>query len=906
MNDDRPTPEQMLERVRAEAGASDGKDRPGRLKLFFGYAAGVGKTYAMLQAARAQQAEGKDVAVGYVEPHGRLETEALLAGLERLPPLEVAYRGTVLCDFDLDAALARKPQIILVDELAHTNAAGMRHVKRWQDVEELLAAGIDVYSTVNVQHIESLNDIVAQISGVTVRETVPDHMIQTADELALVDLPPDELLERLRQGKVYVPAQAATALERFFRRENLVALREIALRQTAERVHADVETARRGTAARVPWPTNERLLVCVGPSPTSAKVVRAAKRLADRLGAPWIAVHVDSSSAGQGPSEREHTHRHLVLADRLGAEVANLTGDDLAAELIKYAESRNVTKFVIGKTDPPQSFWRRRKRTLVDRLVESSGNIDVLIVRGVDEPLAVESLKVDNRSGWQAWLGAATALAAATAAALAFHAWGFTEANLVLTYLLAVVFIGFRFGSTPAIISSVAAVLLFDVLFTQPFYRITVHDSQYIVTFAVMLIVGLLASTLTARVRRQAETARSNEHRTEALYRLTRRLSGVSDSKRLVGDAEQVIAEVFDAYAVIFLPDKHGRILPIVGGERVFAASAGEFAAAQWVFDHNETAGRGTDTLPGAEAFYLPLAVPNGVVGVLAVQPAATGVVDSFSDRHLLDTLASQVALAIERSQLTREAQESRIEAETEKLRSSLLSAVSHDIRTPLAGIAGAASSLAAAWESLDAAARNELLSTITDESERLSQLVENLLHMTRLSSGKVVINRQWHPVEDVIGSTLGRMERQLAGRPLSIRVEDTTPLGHFDSVLIEQLLVNLLDNAVKYSPEHSPIDVSARPASRGIELEVADRGKGFPEGDESRVFELFYRGMAARPDRRGTGIGLAICRAIAEAHGGTIEARNRQGGGAVIRVLLPHLETPPQVNTQNLEPAGP
>lgn len=899
MSDDaRPTPEQMLQRVRAEETASGAASKRGRLKLFFGYAAGVGKTYAMLQAARQQSAEGRDVVVGYVEPHSRPETQALLEGLECLPTLDLEYRGARLREFNLDGALERKPELILVDELAHTNVAGSRHIKRWQDVEELLDAGIDVYSTVNVQHIESLNDIVAQISGVVVRETVPDSVFESAADVVLVDLPPAELLERLRQGKIYVPRQAAQALERFFRRENLVALREIALRQTAERIHEDVEAARLGTAAKVPWPTNERLLVCVGPSPTSAKVIRAAKRLADRLDAPWTAVHVAAESSPLSTAESDQIHRHLQLAERLGADVARLTGDDIAAELLAYAERRNVTKIVIGKTvQPPAWRWTRRK-AFVDRLVEHSGDIDMLIVRGVDEPVRTARLGEPSSPGWRGWWGAALSLAAATAAALAFHAWRFSEANLVMIYLLAVVFSAVRFGKAPAIATSLAAVLLFDLLFTEPFYGITVYDSQYLITFAVMLAVGLTASTLMARVRRQADVARGNERRTEALYRLTKRLAALADRRKLVEDAEQTIAEVFDAYAVIFLPDTQGKILPVLGDLHLFAASAAEFAAAQWVYDHDEPAGKGTDTLPSAGALYLPLSTPNGVMGVLAVQPEKSS---HFNDqRHLLDTFASHVALAVERSRLTEQAEQARLTAETERLRSSLLSAVSHDLRTPLAGIAGASSTLAASYDALDPTTRHDLLTMMNDEAERLSQLVESLLHMTRLSSGKVAIDRQWHPLDDIIGSTLTRLERQLAHRQVQIELDDALPLAQVDAVLIEVLLVNLIDNAIKYSGPDAPIEIHGRRSGRGILLEVADRGRGFPPGEEQRVFDLFYRGSDTGGDRRGTGIGLAICRAIAEAHGGRIEAENRPQGGALVRVWLPSDEPPPTLSEPN------
>jgi two-component system sensor histidine kinase KdpD len=900
MNDDRPTPEQMLARVQTEAPSAGRARRRGRLKLFFGYAAGVGKTYAMLQAAQALTKEGRDVVAGYVEPHGRPETESLLQGLECLPAFTISYRGATLREFDLDAALTRRPEILLVDELAHTNAPGLRHAKRWQDVDELLAAGIDVYSTVNVQHLESLNDIVAEISGVVVRETIPDEVFDRADDVALIDLPPDELLVRLRQGKVYIPQQAAYALEKFFRKDNLVALREIALRQTADRIHEDVEVARRSAAAKVPWPTYERLLVCVGSSPTSAKVVRAAKRLADRLDAPWVAVHVETPQAtGMSEDDRQRLYQHLRLAESLGAEVVQISGADVVGELLQYASSRNITKIVVGKTDVPTRWWRPARRSLVERLVRDSGKIDVFVVRGVGQPIALNVAATGHgvAGNIRPWLGTAVALTLATLISVAIDAIGFTEANLVMVYLLAVVAVAARYGALPSVAASLLSVLLFDVLFTEPYYRMTVHDTQYLLTFAAMIVIGLLASTLTARVRYQAEVARRNERRTEALYRLSRRLTAIAKTSELIEEAERTVSEVFDAYAVVFLPDDQGRIRPVMGHLATFAASAAEFVAAQWVLDHDEPAGHGTNTLPSAQALYLPMATPNGVVGVLAVQPQDARESPSPDVRHLLDTYATQIAFAVERIQLSDESHQAAVQIETEKLRSSLLSAVSHDLRTPLAAIAGAASSVAESFDSLDATTRRELLETIREESERLTKLVENLLHMTRLSSGPITLNRQWQPLDEAIGSALRRMERQLVGREVRVEIAEDLPLAHLDDVLIETLLVNLIDNATKYSEPSSSLEICGEPISGGVAVEITDRGRGLVPGDEDRIFEMFYRGADAKPDRRGTGLGLAICQAIVRAHGGTIEARNRPGGGTVVRFVIPSDGSPPALD---------
>ncbi len=899
---ERPTPEQMLARIRSESTETEFGSE-GKLRLFFGYAAGVGKTYAMLKAAQAMKREGREVVIGYVEPHARPETQALTEGLEVLPRLEVTYRDSVLNEFDLDATLARKPEFVLVDELAHTNAPGCRHAKRWQDVEELLSAGINVLSTLNVQHVESLNDIVAEISGVQVRETVPDSILERADEVTLIDVSPDDLLERLRQGKIYVPQQAAFALEKFFRKNNLVALREMALRHAADRVHDDVEIARLGSASNRPWPTNERLLVCVGPSPTSAKVVRAAKRLADRINAPWIALHIESASAVQwSDADRQQLHRNLKLAESLGGEIVQASGDDVSQELLAYASSRNVTKIVVGKTGDQTNRWWRRPNSLVDRLLRDSGNMDVVVVRGVDETHPESTTWNSQSSNLPPlrWLEAIIYTVAATLITLLMNRADFSETNLIMIFLLTVVAVAARCGSLPSIAASVASVVIFDVLFVPPYYRITVYDSQYVVTFAVMLIVGLLASTLTSRIRYQADAARRNERRAEALYRLSRRLANTAKTADLLRETEQIISEVFDAHAVIYLPNDERKVRPILGHVASFAASAKEFATAQWVLDHNEPAGAGTNTLPSSEAIYIPLSTPDNVAGVMAIQPAKSGTQLSIDERQLLETYATQIAFAIERNNLSERSQRAELESETEKLRSSLLSAVSHDLRTPLAAIAGAASSLDANInkETIEPAS-HALLETIVDESQRLTRLVENLLHMTRLSSGKVQINRQWQPVEELIGSALHRLDHVLAGRDVKVQVDGDLPLVHGDDILLETVLVNLIDNALKYSPTDSTIEVYSEPVSAGMAIQVADRGCGILPGDEQKIFEKFHRGSGPNTDRRGTGLGLAICDAIVRAHKGTITARSRPGGGTIVRFTIPNESKPPRIATE-------
>jgi two-component system, OmpR family, sensor histidine kinase KdpD len=895
---DRPTPEQMLARLKTEGDTeAAGQTKRGRLKVFFGYSAGVGKTYSMLLDARSEQAAGMDVVVGYVEPHGRPETEKLLEGLERLAALEVPYRGTTLREFDLDAALARKPKLILVDELAHTNAPSLRHVKRWQDVEELLEAGINVNTTCNVQHVESLNDIVAQISGVIVRETVPDEVFNRADELTLIDLPPEDLLERLEQGKVYIPAQAARALENFFRKGNLIALRELALRRTAERVHADVQTARLSRARHDVWATRERLLVCVGPSPTSARLVRAAKRLADSLGAEWIAINVDSSqTADMSAKDRARLLAHLQLAERLGAETATVSGDDLVAETIQYAQQRNVTKIVVGKSELTRG-WFRPRQSPADRLIRESGDIDVYVIHGITElvPHVAPPPQPVSIFRWRVWIGTAVVLAACTAFALLWHRLGLTEANLVMTYLLGVMFIAFRYGRGPSIVASLVSVVLFDVIFTRPYYTVVVNDTQYLITFAVMLVAGLSIAALTARVRRQAESARRNERRIEALYRLGRKLTGIVGEDFIAAETERAVSEFLGGETAVILP-RAGKLQPILDHRARFAADPSEIAVAQWVFDHGQPAGRGTDTLPSARALYLPLQSPNGTMGVLAVRHGDATKLLLPEFRQILENYSTQVALAIERDRLTLESDKARFQAETERIRSTLLSSISHDLRTPLAVIVGASSSLLHGGTLMNEETRRELLETVFEESDHLSRLVENILRMTQLSSAETpAINKEWQPVEEIVASALRRLERTLSDRPVSVNLPPEVLLAHVDAVLVEQVIMNLLDNACRYTPAGTPIELNAWRDGDKTVLEVADHGPGLKTGEEQRVFERFQRGNGAKSDSRGAGLGLAICRAIMDAHGGGISARNRDGGGAVFRLEFVADSPPPR-----------
>ena len=887
----RPNPDELLARV----ADTDEKQARGRLKVFFGAAPGVGKTFAMLEAARIQLKAGVDVVVGVVETHNRKETEELLEGLELLPRRSVPHRGLTLDEFDVDGALRRKPELLLVDELAHTNAPGSRHVKRWQDVIELVESGISIYTTLNVQHLDSLNDIVAQVTGVAVRETLPDSVLDRADEIELVDLPVNELLGRLNEGKVYIPDQAQRAMASFFRPGNLTALREMALRRTADRVDAQMRTYRLDHAIQPTWPVAERLIVSIGPSPFSAKLIRAAKRMAERLRAEWIVAFVETPSFASAPADaRDRVLSSLRLAEQLGAETVTLSGDRVADALLRYARTRNVSKIVIGKQQAP--LWKRLLRgSVLDDLIEASGDIEIYAITGEPGPPLRVAPTITPSGGRspKEYLFAGAAIAACTVLSVALRSV-LNPVSLVMFYLLGIVAIAMRSSRRVAFLSCLISVAVFDFFCVPPYLTFAVSDYEYILTFVVMLVVAITISTLTIRIRMQAAHAVDRETRTQALYRLTKELTGHQRAFDAARIATDITREVFGCRVVIFLTEGPDKVsfrrrttddLPIPRSEE---------GVAQWAFDHKQRAGRGTDTLPGSTALYLPLRGFRHVVGVMAVLPE-TPAETSPEQIHLLEMFATQIALAMERSRISAEAREAKLRAETEQMRSSLLSAVSHDLRTPLASITGAASSLLSHGNQLDRATQQDLLESIAQEAQRLSRLVNNLLEMTRLESGAVEVRRDWHSVEEIVGAAFNRLESTLGKRPIRVDMPAELPLVSVDDVLIEQVFINLLENAAKYTSEDSEIQVTAFARDDKVVVEVADRGPGFAPGDEKRIWEKFYRGPAQGV--RGVGLGLAICRAIITAHGGKIEAENRPGGGALIRVVLPTGGQPPQVD---------
>jgi two-component system sensor histidine kinase KdpD len=858
--DSRPDPDLLLERV----GREESAPHKGKLKIFFGSAPGVGKTYAMLESAQAKSKAGLDVVIGVIETHGRAETAAMLTGLEVLPRDR---------EFDLDAALRRRPDLILIDELAHTNAKGSRHLKRWQDVEEILAAGIDVYSTLNVQHIESLNDVVAQITGVIVRETVPDQVIEMAAEIELIDLPVEDLIERMRLGKIYVPEQAERALVHFFKPGNLNALREMALRRTAEHVDTTVNTLRGESPDARTWPVAERLLLAIGPSPYSQNLIRATKRLAAQWQAEWLVLYVETSDhASLNHEQRERIHAALQLAASLGAETASIGGNSVAHTVLEFARLRNVTRIVAGKSPGSK---------LVGALLEGSGEISVVAIDGGGKLERPSSGALTMPQGRELLIATAF-IAAATVVSLLLRET-ISQTNVVMIFLLAVIAISMRHSRETAIFASILSVAAFDFFCVPPYLTFAVSDIEYLLTFAVMLFVSLVISTLTVNFRQQATAAIERENRAQSLFRITRELAGIHRLFEAAESISSIAAPLFRTRVNVFLPDAENKLSFRRRLNNTFVPPAQEEGIAQWCFDHGQLAGKGATTLPGATAQYLPLRTRGKSYGVVAIEDPPR----DPEQKTLLEALLNQTALAMERLIIGEQARQSAIAAESEHLRNSLLSAVSHDLRTPLTSISGASSTLLDQSENLSDTQRRQLLESIHVESSRLNRLVSNLLEMTRLEDGHVKLRLDWCSLEEIVSTTLDQLESQLEGRPLSLHVQPDLPLVEAEAQLLVQALQNLIENAIKYTPVGSPIEIRAEEATGKLRLAVLDQGPGLPPGDESKVFEKFYRGPHSS-STRGVGLGLAIVQSIVNAHNGQVRASNRPGGGATFEILLP------------------
>jgi two-component system sensor histidine kinase KdpD len=880
----RPDPDELLKNIQAE------EHSRGRLKIFLGYAAGVGKTYAMLEAAYQRKAQGIDVVVGYVETHKRVETEGLVTGLEVLPRKQVEYHNVLLSELDVDAILKRRPQLVLVDEFAHTNAPGSRHPKRYQDVEEILDAGIDVYTTLNIQHLESLNDVVAQVTGVTVRETVPDRVIDEASEIEVIDLPPDELLARLEEGKVYVPEQAARAIQKFFRKGNLTALREMSLRRAAERVDDQMRAYMQTRAIPGPWPAAERLLVCISPSPLGEHLVRSARRLAGELNAEWMVIYVETPQlAAISPEKRERVNSILQLAEELGARSSVLPSSSsiiaTSQTIMEFARKNNITKIIVGKPLRPR--WQEFLRgSLVDHLIHKSGDIDIYVVTSPDRPaMPPEENPLRLHSPLSRYLWSIFLVAIATA--LGFLIGGRIEpTNLVMLYLLTVIIAAIYLGRGPAILASILGVLTFDFFFVLPYFTFAVSDTQYVITFIALFLVGMVISQLTARAREQAEAAQQREAETAELFDLSRDLASAAEIDVILRALTRHCEQTFEREIVVLLPEGT-RLTPRVASTGL-SLSDEEIAVADWVYRRGEPAGRHTNTLPAAQLRYLPLKTARGVVGVLGVGKPGTAERDlTPAQRRLMEAFANQAAQAIERVQLAEEARQIKLLQAAEKLQNALLNSISHDLRTPLVSITGALTSLDEQSESLDEENRRSLVITAREEADRLNRLVGNLLSMTRIESGAIKLNLEPGDVQDVIGTALEQLGKRAADHEIKVNVPDDFPLIPIDFTLLVQVVVNLLENAVKYSPKGSLIEVSARLVEQKACLEIADRGVGIPPEDLTRVFDKFYR--VQRPESvSGTGLGLSISKGIVEVHHGSIQARVREGGGTVVSVELP------------------
>jgi two-component system sensor histidine kinase KdpD len=904
MTDARPDADALLARVQRD----EAKAKRGKLKIFFGACAGVGKTFQMLSAAREEKIGGTEVVIGVVETHGRSDTAALAEGFERLPLREVEHKGALLREFDLDAALARRPGIIIVDELAHSNAPGSRHPKRWQDVEELLAAGIEVFSTLNVQHVESLNDVVGQITGVRVWETLPDKVFDEADEVELVDLPPDDLLERLKEGKVYLPEQALRAADHFFRKGNLIALRELALRRTAERVDAQMRDYREAKGIRAAWPVAERLLVAIGPGEEGEHLVRATRRMAARLDAEWTALYVETPQLLRLPeAERDRILRALRLAEELGGKSVVVGGGDAAQEVLGFAHAQNVTRIILGRPTP-RSGWRRLAKSPAERVVSGASDLDVMLIGAEAKPATLaagvivrsrEALGVarPKKPRWRQYLAGAAMPAAVTLIGALMHG-RFELSNIVMVYLLGLAVVAIFLGRGPSILASLLSVIAFDFFFVPPRFSFAVSDTQYLVTFAVMLVVGLTISTLAGRVRLQARIAGYREQRASALYAMSRELAATEKLDDIVSIAVRHVSGVFASQVVVLLPDSTGRIRHPSAAGTAGSLHGADLAVAQWVYDHAQPAGLGTDTLAGSDTLFVPLAPHAKAVGVLALLPANPRRVFVPEQRRLLETFAGQIAVAIQRARLADEARAAQLAAETESLRNALLAAISHELRTPLAAIVGASSSLAEPPAGMSEPARRELARTVAEEARRMSEVVAKVLDLARLQSGATRVHAGWHPVEEVVGSALARTAQRLARHRVTTRLPGGTALGRFDAVLIEQVLVNLLENAAQYTPAGSHVELAVVPRREELEFSVCDDGPGLPRGQEKKIFEKFHRG-APETAPGGAGLGLAICKAIVEAHGGEIEAENIPAGGAMFRFALPQNEEPPAVEAE-------
>ena len=881
--DNRPSPEALLEQAARES--------RGRLKVFLGAAPGVGKTYEMLSVAQAKRREGVDVVIGIVETHGRKDTLQLVEGLEVIARRLVDYKDRSLEEMDLDAILKRRPKLVLVDELAHTNAPGSRHPKRYMDVQELLDAGIDVYTTLNIQHLESLNDVIAKITRIRVRETIPDSVLDRADEVEVIDLTPEDLIQRLKEGKVYLPDQAERAIRNYFAPGNLTALRELALRRTAQQVDEQMVSYMRAHAIAGPWATSDRVLVCINESAAGPALIRHGRRLADRLRAPWTAIHVETARARPtAERDRDNVAEAMRLAERLGGEAVTVVAADVADGVLDYATENNYTHVVLAKSR--RSRWVELIRgSVTHALMRRTGDISLHVIG--EQTLQRE--EPDNRSiavrqqdlDLTPYVGSAAMVSVALALGLALDRL-FDISNVALVFLTAVLASAVTYGLVPSLFACLLGALSFNFFFLEPYYTFTIADPENVVALFFFIVVAIIASNLTARVRSQAITARQRARTTEDLYQFSRKLAGAVTLDDLLWATAHQVAAMLKVRVVLLLAGEDGLAVR-AGYPPEDMLDEADLAAAQWCWCNNRPAGRGADTLPGAKRLFLPIATGRGAVGVVGLDNDRPGPLLTPDQRRLLDALADQAALAIERARLVAEMDRARVLADTERLRSALLTSISHDLRTPLASILGSVTSLRTYGKTIDDSTQQELIATIQDEAERLNRFIANLLDITRIESGVIKPKIGLVDLSDIIGSALRRAGKMLTNHHVAKQIAADLPMIELDPVLFEQVLVNLFDNAAKYAPPGSTIGVRALRDDAHVQLELRDEGAGIPPADLERIFDKFYRVQAADRQRAGTGLGLAICRGFIEAMGGTITAANRPDrSGALFVIRLP------------------
>jgi two-component system sensor histidine kinase KdpD len=887
---ERPDPDELLEDMRTDQEVGLGK-----LKIFFGYAAGVGKTYAMLDDAQEQYRCGKDVLVGYIEKHSRPETLQLLQGLPALEPKTIFYRNMELKEFDLDEALKRKPELILVDELAHTNSEGVRNRKRFQDIEELLKAGIDVYTTVNVQHMESLNDVIENITSVRVQETVPDYIFERADKIKLIDIEPDELLRRFEEGKIYNPERAKTAMGNFFSRENLKLLREIVLRKAADRISNKNQKERHLSEKMA----NTKLLVCIGPSPSSTRCIRWTARAAEAFHAHWVTLYVESIESDHLTKEQQKTIRaNMDLAEKLGAEVVTLTGHNIATSVSEYAKLSGITNIVVGKSRNKKTLRSLFEMDFEDKLISLLPSIEVHIIPGSSTWRNYKKpRKTDGNQNFSfSWKDSAKTLGlliTSTLFCLGLRRLGIGEQNVIMAYILSVLIISrVTQGHLYGIIASVISVLTFNFFFTEPYFTFNTIQVGYPITFLIMLLVALITSTLTVRIKMQARLAVQRERRTEVLYEINKKLLITRGLENIVALTNKYILNLFERSVVFFTadPEQGADGITMQASEDVDASlfnSEDEKAVAHWSFINQKRAGAGTDTLMGAAAFYMPVISQGRVLAVLGIS-CAKGILD-HNTRLFLRMIASQVAMALERQNLSDEQRSIIVEAEKEKMRSNLLRAIAHDLRTPLAGILGASSAIRENRDNLDENTRDKLNADIQEEAQWLIRMVENLLSVTRINEGATKVTKSTEAAEEVVAEAVSRIKKRFPYRNIMVSVPDELLEVPMDGTLIAQVLINLVENAIKHSANESPVEILLKQDKKWAVFEVLDHGKGIAEEDFPYLFTSYVpNGNKSSDSSRGMGIGLSICMTIIKAHNGKMEAHNREEGGAVFQFILP------------------